>query len=51
MLPYSKEEIRKAREMDLLTYLTYFEPRNLRHVSGSIYSTYEHDSLIINNGK
>ena len=51
MLPYSKEEIRKAREMDLLTYLTYFEPRNLRHVSGSIYSTYEHDSLVINNGK
>ena len=47
----SKEDIEKAREMDLLTYLTYYEPDNLRHVSGNIYSTCEHDSLIINNGK
>ena len=47
----SKEDIEKAREMDLLTYLTYYEPDNLRHVSGNIYSTYEHDSLMISNGK
>ena len=47
----SKEDVQKAREMDLLTYLTYHEPGNLRHVSGTVYSTVEHDSLIINNGK
>ena len=37
--------------MDLFTYLTYYEPGNLRHVSGTVYSTVEHDSLIISNGK
>lgn len=47
----SKEDVQKARAMDLLTYLTYYEPGNLRHVSGNVYSTVEHDSLIINNGK
>ena len=46
-----KEDLARAREMDLLTYLTYHDPGNLKHVSGSIYSTVEHDSLIINNGK
>ncbi len=46
-----KEDIQRAREMDLLTYLTYYDPGNLRHVSGNVYSTVEHDSLIINNGK
>ena len=48
---FSKEDIERAREMDLLTYLTYYDPGNLRHVSGNVYSTVEHDSLIINNGK
>ena len=47
----SSEDLAHARELDLLTYLTYYDPDNLRHVSGNIYSTYEHDSLIINNGK
>ena len=47
----SKEDVERAREMDLLTYLTYFDPGNLRHVSGNTFSTVEHDSLIINNGK
>ena len=47
----SNEDLARAREMDLLTYLTYYEPGNLRHVSGNVYSTVEHDSLIINNGK
>ena len=47
----SDEDLARAREMDLLTYLTYYDPGNLRHVSGSVYSTVEHDSLIINNGK
>ena len=46
-----QEDLQRAREMDLLTYLTYYDPGNLRHVSGNVYSTVEHDSLIINNGK
>ena len=48
---FSKEDIERAREMDLFTYLTYYDPGNLKHVSGNVYSTVEHDSLIINNGK
>ena len=47
----TQEDIRKAREMDLLTYLSIYEPENLRHVSGNTYSTVEHDSLVISNGK
>ncbi len=47
----SKEDIRRAREMDLLTYLTNYDPGNLKHVSGNVFSTVDHDSLIINNGK
>ena len=43
---YTKEDISRAREMDLSTYLTYYDPGNLRHVSGTVYSTVEHDSLI-----
>lgn len=48
---FSKEDLKRAREIDLLTYLTYHEPGNLKHVSGTTYCTAEHDSLIINNGK
>ena len=47
----SDEDLARAREMDLLTYLTYYEPDNLKYVSGTTYCTAEHDSLIINNGK
>ena len=47
----SKEEIQKAREMDLLTYLRHYEPDNLVPVSGRTYCTKEHDSLKISNGK
>ena len=47
----SQEDLSRAREMDLLTYLTYYDPGNLKHVSGTTYCTVEHDSLIINNGK
>ena len=47
----SKEVIQQAREMDLLTYLTYYEPDNLKYLYGNTYSTIDHDSLIINNGK
>lgn len=47
----SKEAIEKAREMDLLTYLRSNEPTELVHVSGKHFSTREHDSVRISNGK
>ena len=37
--------------MDLLTYLRLYEPENLVHVGANVYSTREHDSLKISNGK
>lgn len=45
------EDIAKAKEMDLLTYLHNYEPQELVHVSGNTYCTREHDSLRISNGK
>ena len=45
------EDVAKAKEMDLLTYLRNYEPQELVHVSGSTYCTREHDSLRISNGK
>ena len=45
------EDIAKAKEMDLLTYLRNYEPQELVHVSGNTYCTREHDSLRISNGK
>lgn len=51
-MPYiSREEIAQAREMDLLTYLRKFEPQELVHNGGNVYSTRTHDSLKISNGK
>lgn len=47
----SKEDIEKAREMDLLTYLQNYEPSNLKHIKGNVYQTVDHDSLKISNGK
>lgn len=44
-------DILKAREMDLMTYLRNYEPQELVHVSGNTYCTKEHDSLRISNGK
>lgn len=44
------EEIRRAKEMDLLTYLRNFEPQELVHLGGSNYCTKTHDSLKISNG-
>ena len=45
------EDILKAKEMDLMTYLRNYEPQELVHVSGNTYCTREHDSLRISNGK
>lgn len=47
----SKEQIEKAREMDLLTYLQTYEPDNLVRLGNNSYCTKEHDSLKISNGK
>ena len=51
MSGFSIKELEKARELDLYTYLSLYEPDNLVHVSGGNYCTREHDSLIISNGK
>ena len=48
---YTNEEIEKAREMDLLTYLRNYEPFELVKVHGNTYCTRQHDSLKISNGK
>ena len=47
----TKDEVAKAREMDLLTYLRRYEPDELVHFSGNTYCTRTHDSLKISNGK
>lgn len=43
--------VREAKQMDLLTYLQRYEPGELVRVSPGVYSTREHDSLKISNGK
>ena len=48
---YSREDIQYARETDLLSYLQQSNPHELVHVAGNTYSTCEHDSLKISNGK
>lgn len=45
------EEIEKAKQMDLLTYLQSYEPGNLKKISHDTWCTKEHDSLKISNGK
>ncbi len=46
----SPENVEKAREMDLLTYLENYESENLIRVSTGVYSIREHDSVKISNG-
>lgn len=51
-MPYvTKEQIAKAKELDLLTYLQHCEPEELVRVSADTYCTRSHDSLKISNGK
>lgn len=51
-MPYiSKEDVARAKEMDLLTYLKNYEPHEVVHVKGNVYQTKSHDSLKISNGK
>lgn len=47
----TSEQIEKAKQMDLLTYLKSYEPDNLKKISHDTWCTKEHDSLKISNGK
>ncbi len=44
------EDVQKARQMDLLTYLRNYEPQELVQISANNYCTRSHDSLKISNG-
>jgi len=46
----SVEQIRAAREIDLLTYLQVNEPHELRRIGSGEYRTASHGSLVISNG-
>lgn len=46
----TEEQVRLAREVDLLSYLQANEPNELRRV-GNEYRTVTHGSLVISNGK
>jgi len=51
-MPYvTPEQIQRAKQLDLLTYLQYYEPHELVRFSGNVYTTRTHDSLKISNGK
>ncbi len=51
-MPYvTPEQIQRAKRLDLLTYLQYYEPHELVRFSGNVYTTRTHDSLKISNGK
>ena len=41
------EDVAKAKEMDLLTYLRNYEPQELVHVSGNTYCTRKGPELSI----
>lgn len=45
-----QEDVQRAREMDLLTFLQNYSPQELVRLSPSTYCTREHDSLKISNG-
>lgn len=46
----TKEMIRRAREMDLYSYMEIYEPDNLIHSGANQYRLQEHDSVVISNG-
>ena len=47
---FSKEMIDKVKKIDVLSYLSIFEPDNLVKFNRDTYCTKEHDSLKISNG-
>lgn len=51
-MPYvTPEQIERAKQVDLLTYLQTCEPNELVSFSGNVFTTRTHDSLKISNGK
>ena len=50
MAYFTPDEIAKAKELDLLTYLQNFNPDELKYDSRNSYTTQSHDSLKISNG-
>ncbi len=50
MAYYQPEEIKRAKEMDLYTYLKNYDPEELVHFSRDTYMTRTHDSIKISNG-
>lgn len=48
---YPPDQVARAREMDLLTYLENYEPDMLVPCGPNTYCTREHDSLKMSNGK
>ncbi len=47
----TKEQIARAKEWDLLSYLRTHEPQELKRCGGNEYCTVSHDSLKISNGR
>ena len=47
----TKEQIERAKEWDLLSYLQAFEPRELKKCGRTEYCMATHDSLKISNGR
>lgn len=47
----SKEQVERARQLDLLSYLQQYEPQELVRVGSGVYSTRTNDSLKISHGK
>ena len=47
----SEEQVKLAREVDLLSYLQANEPHELRRAGSNEYRTVTHGSLVISNGK
>ena len=50
MSSVSKEQIRQAKEIDLLTYMQQYEPTSIKQTGRNEYCLIEHDSLKISNG-
>jgi len=51
-MPYIPPEVlQEIKKVDLKTYLREYEPRELVHFSGDVYTTRTHDSIKISNGK
>ena len=50
-VPLDPKVVQRARETDLFSYLSSYDPSNLVRVAAGVYCTREHDSLKISNGK